>query len=70
MLRGLDFKPCTFDEKNMSLLAEFVETACAHAYNHFTPSELPASSRAKFFGASPNWQIGILIKPALIAVSV
>lgn len=49
MLHGLDFKPWSFDEKNMPLLSEFEETTCAHDYNHFTPSELSASSREKFF---------------------
>ncbi len=59
MLHRLDFKPCSFDEKNMPLLSEFVTTACAHDYNHFTPSELPASARANFFVTHPidKWHL-------------
>ena len=49
---------------NMPLLSEFVETACAQNYNHFTPVGVGSKLSGKIFCALPNWLIGILIKPA------
>lgn len=44
---ALTYKP------NMPLLSEFVEMACAHNYNHFTPIGVGSKLSGKFFVPRP-----------------